>query len=253
MAIENARLFEKVENEAMELQKANERLKEIQEILMRTEKLSVMGEMAATVAHEIRSPLISIGGFARILRENLKKDPENLKYFEIIVEEVNRLEKIIKDVLDFVRPFKLNLIDINVKKIIEEIITFFDIAAKKENVVLKTELNDNLPLIKGDMERLKQVFINILENAFDSMPQGGVLIIGGGTSDKFVNVEFKDTGFGIEDEHLDKVTKPFFTTKSNGIGLGLSIADKIIKEHKGRLEILKNETQGVTFKVSLPR
>ncbi|MFH1824560.1 MAG: ATP-binding protein [Candidatus Firestonebacteria bacterium] len=252
LAIENARLHDKIEKRAEELEIANKRFKEIQGILMKAEKLSAMGEMAATVAHEMRTPLISIGGFAREVRENLKGNDKNSERLDIIIEEVNRLEKIIKDVLDFVKPFELTLTEVNVKKTIRDVLTFFKMGIDRKDIKLNADLNDALPLVKADTERLRQVFINLLENAFDAMPDGGNVDIKTYVAENFINIEVSDTGIGIKDEYLDKVTKPFFTTKQNGIGLGLSIAEKIIKEHKGKLEIIRNEKSGVTFKVTVP-
>jgi len=235
------------------LEEVNRRLKEVQEILMRTEKLSIMGEMAATVAHEMRSPLISIGGFARLVKENLSKDDVNNERLNIIIEEVNRLERIIKDVLDFVKPFKLTLSEANIEDVIKDVLNFFRMGIKRENVILTTDFNGNLPLIKVDVERLKQVLINILENAFDAIPSEGNINVKTYVTDNFVNIDISDDGIGIKDEYINEVTKPFFTTKPGGIGLGLSIAEKIIKEHKGNLQISKNEKRGVIFKISLPR
>lgn len=253
LAIENARLHSVIEKRAKELEEVNRRLKEVQEILMRTEKLSIMGEMAATVAHEMRSPLISIGGFARLVKENLSKDDVNNERLNIIIEEVNRLERIIKDVLDFVKPFKLTLSEANIEDVIKDVLNFFRMGIKRENVILTTDFNGNLPLIKVDVERLKQVLINILENAFDAIPSEGNINVKTYVTDNFVNIDISDDGIGIKDEYINEVTKPFFTTKPGGIGLGLSIAEKIIKEHKGNLQISKNEKRGVIFKISLPR
>ena len=251
LAVENTRLYEKIENRAVELEETNKRLKEIQEILMRTEKLSAVGEMAATVAHEMRSPLVSIGGYVRIVKESVKGDAVNTRRLETVITEVNRLEKIVKDVLDYVKPFKLTFIGINAKKITDEVLLFFKIGASRENIVIKTEFEDNLPEIQGDIEKLKQVFINILENAFDAMPEGGILNIKGSARDGFVELKFMDTGIGIKNEDLERIVKPFFTTKKDGIGLGLAIAEKIVKEHSGRLEVVSSAA-GTTFKLTFP-
>ena len=249
LAIENALLYENLEKRAKELGETNERLKEVRQILMRTEKLTAMGEMAATVAHEMRTPLISIGGFAQIVRDSVKKDPETFKHMEVIVGEVKRLENIIRDVLDFVRPFELTLTDINVKKVIESAVVITESGRKTKGNV-NVCVAPGLTTVRADEERLKQVLINLLDNALDSSGGAGVNVSAKSEGAVFI-LEVRDEGAGIKTEHVDKVVQPFFTTKKNGIGLGLPIAEKIVREHKGKLTINSRDV-GVTVRIELP-
>ena len=249
LAIENALLYENLEKRAKELSETNERLVEARQILMRTEKLTVMGEMAATVAHEMRTPLISIGGFAQIVKDKVKDDPEIYKHMEIVVGEVKRLENIIRDVLDFVRPFELTLTGINVKKVIESAVLITE-SGRKIKGNISVSVAGDLSTINGDEERLKQVLINLLDNALDSGKGSRVNVSANKEGSKCI-LEIRDEGSGIKSEYFDKVLQPFFTTKKNGIGLGLPIAEKIIREHKGTLTINKQDI-GVIVRIELP-
>ncbi len=249
LAIENALLYKDLEKRAKELEETNERLKEARQIMMRTEKLTAMGEMAATVAHEMRTPLISIGGFAQIVKDKVKNDPASFKHMEIIAGEVKRLEKIIRDVLDFVRPFELTLTWINVKKVIESAVLITETGRKKKGSIA-VFVAPGLENLKADEERLKQVLINLLDNALDSAKGAGVFILARREGANFI-LEIKDEGPGIKSGDADKVTRPFFTTKKNGIGLGLPIAEKIVKEHNGTLSIIPLEV-GVLVRIKLP-
>ncbi len=249
LAIENALFYEDLEKRAKELEKTNERLKEARQILMRTEKLIAIGEMAATVAHEMRTPLISIGGFAEIVRDKVKDNPEVYKHMEIIVGEVKRLERIIQDVLDFVKPFELTLTDINVKKVIESAVLITESGRKKHGNI-SIEVTEGFTSVKADEERLKQVLINLLDNALDSAKESKVCVSAKKEGGSFV-LEIRDDGIGIKAEDAGKVIQPFFTTKKNGIGLGLPIAEKIVKEHKGTLSI-SSHTGGTVVRIELP-
>jgi len=249
LAIENALLYRNLEIRAKELEETNERLKEAREILMRTEKLAVIGEMAATVAHEMRTPLISVGGFAKMVMDKVKNHPENQRHMEIIINEVKRLERIIHDVLDFVRPFELTLAPINVRKVVEEAVVLVETGRKTKNIV-KVDISETLKPIIADGERIKQVLINLMENALDAAEITPIMVTAGIENNSFV-LEVKDEGARIELENLDRIIRPFFTTKKGGMGLGLPIAEKIVKEHKGKLMIIPNST-GVVVKIILP-
>ena len=253
LAIDNALLYESLEKRAKELEETNERLKEAREILMRNEKLTAMGEMAAVVAHEMRTPLISIGGFARILREKVKGNQTDLKHAEIMIEETIRLEKIIRDVLDFARPFELTLTPVNVKKVIKEAVFIVETSRKIKGKISIDPVFE-IETVLADAERLKQVIINVLENSLDSQNiSGSGEKVGVSVKKKgsLLLLEVRDYGAGIKAEYVDKVIRPFFTTKKGGIGLGLSIARKIIHEHRGVLSIIPADV-GVVVRIELP-
>ena len=249
LAIENALLYQNIEKRAKELEETNIRLKEAREILMRAEKLAVVGEMAATVAHEMRTPLISVGGFARMVLEKVKDNPENQRHMEIIITEIKRLERIVHDVLDFVRPFELTLAPINVKKVVEEAVVLVETGRKTKDII-KMEISGNLKPLIADGERIKQVFINLMENALDAAEITPIIVSARVENNSFI-LEVKDVGSRIESGDLDRLSRPFFTTKKGGLGLGLPIAEKIVKEHKGKLTIIPN-SNGVVVKVTLP-
>ena len=253
LAIENAMLYEDIERKLEEHETLNIKLEEINDMLLRSEKLSAIGEMASTTAHEVRNPLIAIGGFARLIKEGVDKDTLN-NYIDIIINEVNRLEKIIGSILDFVKPTKLQLKQTDLNKLIEETLILLDSSISKYNIKKEINLDGNLLPVLVDNERMKQVIINIFNNAIEAMSESDKkkLAVATFSKDNLIKIEIKDTGGGIPKSDLENICKPFFTTKEKGIGLGLYIADKIIREHNGKLEIKSDIGKGTSFIIRLP-
>lgn len=253
LAIDNAMLYENLENKLEEVENLNIKLREINEMLLRSEKLSAIGEMASTTAHEIRSPLISIGGFARLIKDEANRETLN-SYADIIINEVNRLEKIIGSILDFVKPTKLMFKQTNINKLVEQTLFLLNHDLNKYNIEKEINFDNNLQIIIADEERIKQVLINIFNNAIEAMKESTIKKISVATYKKgnFIKIEIRDTGGGISKLDLDNICKPFFTTKEEGVGLGLYIADKIVREHDGLLEIKSELGVGTLFIINLP-
>ncbi|KJR41353.1 integral membrane sensor signal transduction histidine kinase, partial [Candidatus Magnetoovum chiemensis] len=213
-------------------------LKESREKLVRCEKLAALGRFTADVAHEIRNPLTAVGGFARRLLKRLSTDCREKEYAEIIVSEVSRLEKILKDVLTFSRDITPKLEKHNVRDLIEESISFYSHICKDQDIKVEKSFED-VPRVLLDKAQIRQAIDNIISNALDAMPKGGTLTVSLGTQHYheilYVVIRFKDTGEGIEKEKLETIFEPFVTTKEigHGTGLGLPISRKIMEEHGG--------------------
>lgn len=248
LAIENSLLYSDINEAHLELTETHERL-------LQSEKLAALGEMAANVAHEIRNPLTSLGGFARRLLKKLEGRSAR-KYAEIIVKETERLERLLTDILVLSKktagPFKSH----NINKIIESTIHQLSEELKTKNIELIKELEESLPSIDCDSQQLKQVFINLFTNSIQAMYDGGILRVGTyltkGDEAPHVVISVTDTGGGIPEKFVSNIFNPFFTTKDSGTGLGLSITHRIIAYHRGEIELINRPGEGATFIVKLP-
>jgi len=226
------------------------RRKEMEERLLQAEKLATVGQTASYLMHEIKNPLIVIGGFAQQLMKSIEGPAK--KKLEVILEEVKRLEKLLSDVRDFTKPIKLDKKIVNINQLIQETISLFEEAAKAQNIAVEVKLDERLSFISVDPELLKQVLINIIKNSIEAMPKGGILKVSSVVNGNFVRIEIADTGFGIPAEKLKDIFNPFFTTKRKGTGLGLTISYRIIKDHGGNIKIKSEVNKGTTCTIFLP-
>ncbi len=224
-------------------------MKKLREKLAMTEKMAALGEVAAKVAHEIRNPLVSIGGFSRRLEKKL--DGKLKEYASVITREVDRLEEILREILSFVREVRISKEHIEGTAIIRDIISLFSQEIKARGIVLKTDFQDPLNL-EVDPNRIKEALINIISNAIQIMEEGGSLAVSTYRENDFGVIEISDTGPGIDEKNLPYIFDPFFTTRIEGTGLGLAIAHRIIEEHQGKIDVYSTVGQGTTFKVYLP-
>jgi PAS domain S-box-containing protein len=224
--------------------------KRMEEELACKEKLATIGQLASGVGHELRNPLGVIGNSAYYLKMKLKDADEKVqKHVDILKREVNRANRIISDLLDFSRVRSPSLEEGNVNSIIKE--TLADIKVP-ENISLETQLNEELPIILVNPDQIRRVFLNIISNAVQAMPEGGRLDIKTGVKDDFAEIMLRDTGEGIPKEHLQKIFEPLFTKKAKGIGLGLTIVKSIVEGHKGKIEVESEVGEGTTFTIKLP-
>lgn len=224
-------------------------LKNLREKLVMAEKMAALGEVAAKVAHEIRNPLVSVGGFAKRLE---KKLDGNLKeYAEIIVREVERLEGILKEILGFVKEVRLSKEMVNLNALVEDIITLMKSDIDDRGVMLMKDFAGPIEVFI-DQNRIKEAIVNILSNAIQSLVGSGSIYIRTYLKDSYAVVEIEDTGKGIPDSEKQFIFDPFFTTKSSGTGLGLSITNRIVQEHNGRIEVESGVDKGSIFKVYIP-
>jgi len=253
-AIDNSRLYTQIEEKNKELVATNKMLRTTQKQLVQKEKLAALGEMAVTVAHEIRNPLTSVRGFAqRISRKYAGFGDGRLsEYTSIIIEEVDRLNKFIKDVLDFARRAKPDFHKVNVNRLLSDIINLMRDELAAQSIVVVPDFDMHLPEIYADEVLLKQAFLNILQNSRQAMGKGGILMIRTQTFEQEVRVRIADDGHGIPRELLHKVWTPFYTTKTQGTGLGLSLVLRIVDDHHGRLFIRSRVNQGTVIDIRFP-
>lgn len=234
-------------------------LRNLREKIAAMEKMAALGEMAAKVAHEIRNPLLAIGGFAKRLNREIT-DEKLKEYVRVIVEETRRLENILNETLSFVRPQPLEKRKFNVASLINDITNLIEATLKEKNNNLIVQIERDFSVL-GSYDKLKEVLLNLLSNAHEAT-EGGTIILRlkkaqDGVTDEENNIEFfvievEDNGAGISKENLKKIFNPFFTTKITGTGLGLAIAKKIIEEHGGIIKVDSELNRGSVFSVYLP-
>ncbi|MBI5409575.1 MAG: hypothetical protein HZA14_09450 [Nitrospirae bacterium] len=245
-----AKLSEKVQYLTQELEKKNTKLKEFERQSERNARLVAMGEMAAKIVHEIRSPLCSIELFSTMLSKDLEGTPHS-EMAEGISTSIKSLNNILTNMLLFARQQKPSFRDVKLGDTVEASINMLRPLIAIRNIDLEVNLSDEI--ITGDAELLKQVFMNIIINGMQAMEDGGRLKIVTGSDDEFTTVAVADEGDGISPENLEKIFDPFFSTKDKGTGLGLTIAHKIMQCHDGFIKAFANEDKGSTFHLYFPK
>jgi PAS domain S-box-containing protein len=225
--------------------------KKTEEVLHRQDKLAAVGQLAAGVAHEIRNPLTSMKGYAEFLQLD-EKDPERLEFLSIILDEIDRVNMIVEDFMVLAKPKAVELEEKNVVPVIQDVVSLLEFEARKKNVRLTFDCNQEIIQIECDENRLKQVFLNFIKNGIEAMPNGGELHVKTIIHDNNVQISIQDTGVGISKEKLKKLGEPFFTTKKNGNGLGLMVSFKIIESHNGKVFVESEPNKGTTFNILLP-
>jgi PAS domain S-box-containing protein len=227
-------------------------LRTLQSQIIRNEKFNALGELSSGIAHEIRNPLAIIKAIGQTMQKECINNPEVVKELAIIDEEIERANKVVKELLEFGKPPKKEFMICSVNEILEDVLTI----SKKYLILHSVEvkhIKNETPLIWADKAQLKQAFINVIFNGTQAMSQGGTLTIT--TSDQngqYCKIEISDTGEGIDEENLERVFNPFFTTKEHGTGLGLSIVQRIIEEHSGIITITSKKGTGTQIQILLP-
>ncbi|WP_066637466.1 two-component system sensor histidine kinase NtrB [Desulfolucanica intricata] len=218
------------------------------------EKLAIISQMAAGMAHEIKNPLTAVRGFAQLLKHKYCDNDTLAKYAKIIMDEVDQATRVITDFLQLARPKEPELMKQSIHSLIEEIIAIVEPRASYENIVVKYKTQKDLPDCTFDRNQIKQVLLNLCKNATEAMPEGGVLTIKTGylQGKNEIYIDILDTGCGIPHKCMENLGVPFYTTKANGTGLGLSISYSIIHAHRGRIEVYSKEGVGTRFHVCLP-
>ena len=238
------------------LEKGMDNLFRKQDAIVEAEKMAAIGRIAAHIAHEIRNPLVTIGGYARRIiksdNSSSPQDDERKRYADIILYEAERLEKILSNSMDFAKPPQ-QIKDYNdLNEVIDDTLNLMHnyLLEKKVKVLVRKDIN--APLIKSDFNQLKQVLLNFIQNSVDAMPDGGMINIITTHSNEHLIMNVQDHGSGFAMSHIDKLFSPFFTTKPLGIGLGLSNVRKIINDHKGTVEARNMPEGGAEFTVRFP-
>lgn len=243
IAVENARLYED--------------LKKSKSYIRRADRLASLGTLTAGLAHEIRNPLVAIKTFTQLLPERLEDEEFRNQFLPIASNEVDRISLLINELLDFAKPSEPKFDLENINEILDGMILLVSTESKKKHIQIVKNYGDDLPMVSVDREQIKQVFLNILLNAIEATPENGQITVktrsfskpGG---DLYAQIEITDTGKGIPEEYLEDIFNPFFTTKSKGSGLGLSISSQIVQEHRGYISVESQMNKGTSFFINLP-
>ena len=252
LAIDRARAYSEIKERAEQLEEAYEQLASAQKEKIEAEKLAAIGELTAMVAHEIRNPLSTIGGFARSMLRGPDELARVLRNSQIILEEVERLEQILSRLLDFARAPSSGMVLDRIEPLIEYARQVTESLAEQADVEVRVNVEQDLPEIFLDHDQFQQVMVNLVRNAVEAMPDGGVLEIGACRGEESVELYVSDTGAGISEEHVDEVFDLFYTTKPSGTGLGLALSQRIVERHGAELRVSSEKGKGTTFVIALP-
>jgi signal transduction histidine kinase len=254
VAIENAKLLQQLKEYSEHLEeKVEERTQELRDVqrqLLKSERLAAIGELAGMVGHDLRNPLTGITGAAYYLKTKYgpRMDEKGKEMLEIIGKDIAYSNKIINDLLEYSREVKLEVTKTNPKQILKEALSFVPVP---ENIQVINNTQSR-PKISVDVERMRRVFINIIKNAFDAMPNGGKLTITAKKMTQSLAFTFSDTGIGMSRETISKLWSPLFTTKARGMGFGLPICKRIVEAHGGKIFLESEIDKGTTFTVIVP-
>ncbi len=238
-------------------------LQKLEEEVRKSDRLAMMGTLAAGLAHEIKNPLGGIRGAAQLLLRE-KKEPSSKECLNIIVKEVDRVDRLVEELLSFSRPRSRSLAPVNLNKLLDSLLMIQSETLQQKNIRLVCEFDPSLPLVLGDAEQLLQVFLNVFKNAIEAIPEaGGEIRIksrimtnykikeAGEKASRMVMAEIQDSGMGIAPDVLKNIFTPFFTTKEKGHGLGLAISQRVIHEHGGVMHIESKKGKGTVLQVLL--
>jgi two-component system NtrC family sensor kinase len=239
-----------------DLDETLQKLREAQQELVRNERLAATGKLTAQLAHEINNPIHNIQSCLQTALKRLPADSRGRELIEVAYDEVGRMSRLTGQMLDIYRSSysAIKFEDVQIGEVIQETISAMEADLSNAGIAARTTIPPGLPTVKGSKDKLKQVFLNLLLNARDAMPQGGTLKICVERSDGSVRVSVADTGVGIPKENLNRIFDAFFTTKDkvSGVGLGLSVVYGIVSQHDGTITVRSEPGRGATFVVTLP-
>lgn len=250
MAVGKTRMCEILEERIQALRTLNEEVELNKDQLVDVERYAALGRMADQLLHEIRNPLSTIGGMAKILKRKLK-DSELNNYVETIVKESERLEKTLTVLFDFTKVPELNPEPVRVCDLIKASLALLKSELDRHNITLNVHFPDLEPMLYLDRIHIQQAFLNILKNAVEAMPEGGTLTVSVSTLERSVEIQITDTGLGMARGHMNRAYEPFFTTKIQGLGLGLSLAKRAIELHGGFMCLTRNKLGGTNVSITL--
>lgn len=252
---ERERLLQEIEQWNLELearvQEKTEALQRAQAENVQTEKLATLGYLSAGMAHEIRNPLNSITLFVQLIKAGLQ-DQEKLEYIERIMKEADRIDTILGKLLDASKRPRFELKEVNVDQVIDQTLEVFSPQTELNGIIVERDYRNVPPAIQADPSEIEQIFTNLFLNSIHEMPDGGVLRVVLDCDDTHISARVSDTGKGIPEKNLPNIFDPFFTSKSRGSGLGLSVVLRIVKTYKGKIEVEQTSDKGTTFRVTLP-
>jgi signal transduction histidine kinase len=247
-AMDNARLYGKLREKAA-LTEAE--LKETQNRLLRAERLAALGQLSQGVAHEVRNPVMTIGGFARRLLKALKPGDPSAQYAEIILQETGRLEKMVSDVDQYTKMPEPVLKEWLLSDLVHAAVQLWQEDMAREDVRIEIMLPPDDPTLYADREQMVRAFFHLMRNASDAMPHGGSISISADWDGHRLSLRVRDTGTGIASEDLPRIFDPFFTSKTRGSGLGLTTVNRIVSEHGGEVKVSSQPEQGTEVELLL--
>jgi PAS domain S-box-containing protein len=224
--------------------------KKTEEMLLKSEKLSLVGELAAGLAHEIRNPLTTIKGLVQVLQETT--EDKKVVYSDIILTEIDRINYIVSEFMVLAKPHAIYFNECNLTDILKKVIYLLEAEANLKNVVILHDFADDDVILYGEKNQLTQVFVNLLKNAMEALPNGGIIRVSTSLVNDKVRISIEDNGVGMTEEQVKKIGEPFYTTKATGTGLGLMVSYKIIQNHKGSISVKSELNKGTTFDIILP-
>jgi signal transduction histidine kinase len=219
--------------------------------LLQSERLAAVGQAVAHVSHELKNPLMIIGGFSTQIRKGLGQGKEATK-LDMILDEVTRLERLVSDLGDFTKTYKLVKRKTNINAVMQDVINIMSEVHLLDDYDFRQDLSGEIEEIICDPDKLKQVFINIVSNGLEAMPEGGLISVSSRKIKSGIEIRIRDEGTGIPAEDLEHIFEPFYTTRKRGSGLGLSISFKIVEAHSGDIFAMSRPGQGTTFIIRLP-
>jgi len=252
LIIENTQTYRELQEKMGELRRAYRDLRSIHDELLKKERFAMVGEMAATISHEIRNPLATIGGFARAIQKSPLDVNSAKESVGIIVDEVERLEGILANIMDFARPLSPALKNEDLNATITETLRIFKRTLKEKKIRLRKQLERHLPTVPLDRRQIKQVLINMMKNAIEAVEEKGTITVSSRQEDNSVVVSVSDTGVGMDEYTREHIFDPFFSAKEGGVGLGLWVCKRIIEDHGGRIEVTSSPLEGAKFEISIP-
>jgi signal transduction histidine kinase len=250
VALDNARLYHRLE-ESFEL--TTEELKTTQQKLIRSERSAAIANLVQGVAHEVRNPIMSIGGFAARMREGLGKSHKFRKYLDIILQETSRLEKLVQDVEELAEMQAVYLQPANMNNLLSKVIEDFSPTMSRQSIHLEADIEEGLPTITMDRAQISRALKNIIQNSIEALPTGGTIRFEARARDSLIQIVVEDSGIGIDDDELDSVLDPFVSSKTMGAGLGLTMVYQIVMNHQGEIDIRKRKDgKGTVVTLDLP-
>jgi signal transduction histidine kinase len=251
LAIEHSRLYMDMERKIKELESVTDQLQKNTDLLVAAERYSAVGHVAAQLAHNIRNPITSIGGTARLLARKTS-DPDWLKFLTMMTAEAEKIEGILEDLFSFVKTVQPDFKHTAIGPVISKTLLLHSAVFREKGIKATFTQPDADPHLFLDAKLIQAALAHLIKNSIDAMPDGGELSIWLEVKEDMVQIFLEDSGIGIQESSLEQITDPFFTTKTAGAGLGLSLVNQIIEDHHGNLEIMAGEETGARVVISLP-
>ncbi len=249
LAIEHSRLYHDMQEKIQELELITRELEESKDLLLESERYAVLGQMSAQLVHALRNPITSIGGTARLLDKRISEQ-QNRKFLKVLTKESAKVESTLNDLFNFVSDTKLTKQMQSLFDIVRRSVLVFTGTMKKQDITCRFDLPRGEMLLHIDGEKICQAFMHLIRNAIESMDRGGVLTVSADDQDSEISISISDTGTGIAEDEIGRLTDPFYTTKTYGTGMGLTLVEQILKQHDARFSLSANEDQGMTATVT---